>query len=201
MIASQLLGDVSQLSDQCEYLTLAFSPLRVPLHSRWRNNGLSADFVGDYVTTFLPAEYTMVSPERQTEVRHIVTYIANELLENAMKYHDRDLDMPIGLRLELADDHITVIVTNGVHPEQAQRYRAFVEQLLQEDARDLIVRRLEDTAAGDGTKMSCLGLLTMINDYGAKLSWRFENHAPGLESMTVTTRAILPLKHFLGVPA
>src|ERR1700733_1666888 len=67
-------------SDQCEYLTLAFSPTSAPLRSRWRNNGLSADFLGDYVTTFLPTN----GPEpalagRQNEIKHAVTYIANEL--------------------------------------------------------------------------------------------------------------------------
>ena len=92
------------------------SPLSVsPLRSRWRNNGVSADFIGDYVMTFLPADGDMASAGRnQGEIRHAVTYIANELLENAMKYHKRDVDIPIGIRLELTSDRIIVSASNGV---------------------------------------------------------------------------------------
>src|SRR6201993_2150690 len=100
---------------KCEYLTLAFSPISAPLRSRWRNNGLSADFLGDYVTTFLPADGAGPAfARRQNEVKHAVTYIANELLENAMKYHQSDVEIPIRIHLELASDHITVSVSNGV---------------------------------------------------------------------------------------
>src|SRR5437867_9425726 len=106
-ITSQNFGHAGQQSaEKCEYLTLAFSPLSAPLRSRWRNNGLSADFLGDYVTTFLPAKSSVAGVDsRQKEIRYAVTYIANELLENAMKYHDRQVDVPIGIHLELASDH------------------------------------------------------------------------------------------------
>src|SRR5580658_8814958 len=126
---SQTFGYCDEQSDERrEYLTLAFSPLSAPLRSRWRNNGLSADFLGDYVTTFLPTDSSRTGAERlQTEIRHAVTYIANELLENAMKYHDRHVDVPIGIHLELTDDHIIVSASNGVESGQAQHYQEFVE--------------------------------------------------------------------------
>src|SRR6266481_4621306 len=83
---SETLDKYGERAGECEYLTLAFSPISAPLRSRWRNNGLSADFLGDYVTTFLPANGALpASGRRQNEVKHAVTYIANELLENAMK--------------------------------------------------------------------------------------------------------------------
>src|SRR5580698_1758731 len=117
-----------QPGERREYLTLAFSPLSAPLRSRWRNNGLSADFLGDYVTTFLPTSGDNAeSGNRQAEIKYSVTYIANELLENAMKYHERQVDIPIGIHLELASDNITVSASNGVGIEQAGRYRAFLE--------------------------------------------------------------------------
>jgi hypothetical protein len=129
---SQTLGNYGERSSECEYLTLAFSPLSAPLCSRWRNNGLSADFLGDYVTTFLPTQRDMAAAEsRQNEIRHAVTYVANELLENAMKYHERHVDIPIGIHLELTSDHITVSASNGIGVGQAQRYKAFVERLLE----------------------------------------------------------------------
>src|ERR1700684_1013071 len=134
MMISQTLGDFGERSSDSEYLTLAFSPTNAPLRSRWRNNGLSADFLGDYVTTFLPSDGSMTAPEGgQKEIKHAVTYIANELLENAMKYHEHSIDIPIGIHLELTGTQITVSATNGISNEQAQRYQAFVETILGED--------------------------------------------------------------------
>src|SRR3982751_3856643 len=117
MMMTQTLGQYEALTGgRCEYLKLAFSPLKTPLRSRWRNSGISADFLGDCVTTFLPAhdDANPGGDVRQDEIRHAITFIANELLENAMKYHERHADIPIGIQLELASDHITVSATNGV---------------------------------------------------------------------------------------
>jgi hypothetical protein len=191
-----------QLGERREYLTLAFSPLSAPLRSRWRNNGLSADFLGDYVTTFLPANgSTAAAGDWQNEVKHAVTYIANELLENAMKYHEHDVDIPIGIHLELTSTQITVSASNGISNDQAQRYQDFVERILKEDAGDLLVKQLEASAGGVESNESCLGLLTIINDYRAQLGWRFEAHPAYLEIMTVSTSAVLPLENLLGVSA
>ena len=202
-MTSQTLGDTEQHSgEQCEYLMLEFSPLSAPLQSRWRNNGLSADFLGDYVTTFLPANRDIgASGRRQGEIRHAVTYIANELLENAMKYHQRGISIPIGIRLELNADNITVTVSNGVGFDSARIYKSYVEGVLKEDPNDLLVRQLENSSAGEESTKSCVGLLTMVNDYGAKLGWRFEVNAEHPETMTVTTRAVLPLEQHLGESA
>jgi diguanylate cyclase (GGDEF)-like protein len=198
LIMSQTVEDCVERSSQCEYLTLAFSPLSTSLTSRWRNNGLSADFVGDYVITFLPTEGYMAGQSCQNEIRHAVTYIVNELLENAMKYHARDVDVPIRIHLELTRNHITVSTSNGVGEDQAQRYQAFVENLQQGDAAELLLKQQEESAASNEPTMSSLGLLTMICDYGAQLGWRFDLQA---EAMTVTTSAVLLLNNIQGGPA
>jgi hypothetical protein len=159
---------------------------------------LSADFLGDYVTTFLPANGPVPAlGNPQNEMKHAVTYIANELLENAMKYHQPDVEIPIKIHLELASDHITVSVSNGVSVVQAERYKAFVEHLREGDPDELLMRQQEESAMSSESTMSSLGLLTMITDYEAQLDWRFDVHNMQPESMTVTTSAVLPLK---GVP-
>jgi hypothetical protein len=203
-MTTQILGySGHQSHDRCEYLTLAFSPLSAPLRSRWRNNGLSADFLGDYVTTFLPSNGGAPAlGSRQAEIKHAVTYIANELLENAMKYHQHNVDIPIRIHLELTGDNITVSASNGVGGGQAQCYKTFVERILEEDAGELLVKQLEENSGNDpSSPTSCLGLLTMINDYGAQLGWMFEVHPDFAEVMTVTTTAVLPLHSLAGVPA
>jgi hypothetical protein len=188
MIATQTLGhNERQPDEKCEYLALSFSPLSAPIRSRWRNNGLSADFLGDYVTTFFSAND---APAHQQEIKHAVTYIANEFLENAMKFHERDVDIPIGIRLELTDSQITISASNGVGLEQADRYKAFVGRILTSDAGDLLVRQLEESSV-DETNESGLGLLTMISDYGARLGWQFDGHSRYPGYLVVTTRAVL----------
>jgi hypothetical protein len=201
MMTNQTLGHWEQQSDKrCEYLALSFSPLSAPLRSRWRNNGVSADFLGDYVMTFLPTDggETRNNP---SEIKHAVTYIANEFLENAMKYHKRDVNIPIAIRLELTSDRITVIASNGIDVCQAKRYKAFVDGILNEDVGELLLKHLEESSAGPESQVSCLGLLTMINDYQAQLGWRFEAHTDYSEVMIVTTSAVLPLKNLEGASA
>ncbi len=199
---SQTFGDHEAPSGKCEYLTLAFSPLNAPLQSRWRNNGLSADFLGDYVTTFLPTEGSVGADEcRQKEIRHAVSYIANELLENAMKYHERLADIPIAIHLELTRERIAVSASNGVNAGQAEHYKAFIERLVAGDASDLLLKQQEDSAGGGDSTSSCVGLLTMITDYGAKLGWRFDVNSEESEMVTVTTSAVLPINDITGVSA
>jgi hypothetical protein len=173
-----------------EFLTLSFSPLSTPLRSRWRNNGLSADFLGEYVITFLPAG-AEISAGRDLQIRHAVAYIANELLENAMKYHEQSIDTPIQIHLELADDHITVSATNAVASGQARTYRSFVEYLLEQDPVTMYFERLEASAQQQGSDESGLGLLTMVNDHEAQLGWKFEDHPLGGGAVNVTTSAVL----------
>jgi hypothetical protein len=199
---SETLGKYAERAGACEYLTLVFSPVSAPLRSRWRNNGLSADFLGDYVTTFLPANGAVPAfQNRQKEIRHAVTYIANELLENAMKYHQPDVEVPIRIHLELAADHVRVSVSNGISAVQAGRYQAFVEHLQQGDASELLLRQQEESATSAGSTMSGLGLLTMINDYDARLDLRMDVHPTQPKTMTVTTSAVLQLKGIPGASA
>lgn len=202
MLTTQDLGHYARGSGKRgEYLALSFSPLSAPLRSRWRNNGVSADFLGDYVTTFLPADEDSASVASDTrEIKHAVTYIANEFLENAMKYHLRDANVPIGIRLELTSDQITISASNAVSREQAARYREFVDRILAEDAAELLARQLEAGSSGDELQ-SGMGLLTMIADYGARLGWRFEAAPPNAGQMTVTTSAELSLSELCGVNA
>lgn len=161
-----------------ESLNLSFWPGTVPLQQRWRNNGLSADFLGDYVTTFFPLDDNdPTTRARQTEIRGAVSYIANELLENAMKFHDRTLSEPINISLHLDQDRIVFQESNGASAEATERYRLYIERLDASDPNELYLQQLEENALSDSS--AGLGYLTMINDYNAELAWRFEPATDG----------------------
>jgi hypothetical protein len=86
-----------------------------------------------------------------------------------MKYHERLVDIPIGIHLELTHDQIAVGASNGVGVGPAQLYKAFVERLLEGDAGDLLLKQQEEMRQGAPSTASCVGLLIMIIDYGVQL--------------------------------
>ena len=100
---TQIFGDfIDDLPPSQEYLIVGFSPSSVPLKQRWRNNGLSADFLADYFTTFFPSSQSdRTESDRQAEIKSAVSYIANELLENAIKFNDETSQYPISIHLQL----------------------------------------------------------------------------------------------------
>lgn len=187
---AEIIGEFSVAQDQVkEGLELTFSPSSVPLKQRWRNNGLSADFLADYVTTFFPRnEDDPGSLARQQDIRAAVNYIANELLENAMKYSEEHLGHPTTIRLVLAEDAILFTGSNATGGARGRAFRDFVRELAASDPNEMYVRQLERSAETGG---SGLGLLTMANDYGARLAWQFEELADG--GMKVTTQVRLDI--------
>ena len=115
----EIYGDFQDdIPDSEQFLVISFSPSSIPLKQRWRNNGLSADFVADYLTTFFPIKENEPSTiERQKELKGAVSYIANELLENAMKFHDESIDSIIQFRIHLLDETVLLFSKNCVSSE------------------------------------------------------------------------------------
>ncbi|NET62249.1 MAG: ATP-binding protein [Symploca sp. SIO2E6] len=134
----QIFGEYREnLSDDHEFLILGFSPSSIPIQQRWRNNGLSADFIADYLTTFLPLNEDKPGTQvRQAEVKSAVSYIANELLENAMKFHDETSSYPIQFGIYLLEDTVCTVVLqaiNSVSPTTVDKFQAFVQELTTSD--------------------------------------------------------------------
>ncbi|NJK30164.1 MAG: ATP-binding protein [Acaryochloris sp. RU_4_1] len=186
----QLLDNIP---DSQEYLTLNFAPTSAPQRQqRWHNNGLSADFLGDYFATFFPGGSVSESEvDLKGTVKATVSYIANELLENAFKYSDELVSLPITITLRLYDREILFQVTNYANQGTAQGYRAFVQKIETTDLEELYTQQLEQTALGEGG--SCLGILTIIHDYAAKAGWKFESvlDYPSLLRVSVIVRLVV----------
>ncbi|OUD11741.1 slr1658 superfamily regulator [Thioflexithrix psekupsensis] len=193
-----LYGDfVEETLGEQAYLAIGFSPSSVPLKQRWRNNGLSADFLADYFSTFFPAaDQESDEINQRDELRGTVSYIANELLENAMKFNYERSSYPINIRLYLYPDHLVFLVTNSISPKQAESLQKRIQQLLHEDSESLYLQTLEQNAEQDILECSGLGLLSMINDYGAKLSWKLELLPLEIPLMLLTTRVELAVDGF-----
>ncbi|MDJ0570421.1 MAG: DUF6272 family protein [Pleurocapsa sp. MO_192.B19] len=191
----QILGDfIQNLPPSQEYLILSFSPGSIPLRQRWRNNCLSADFLADYLSTFfLGNDNQQPDSEKQAEVKSAVSYIANELLENAMKYAVEMSPFPISIQIHLNPDLIIFQLTNSIHFQRTQEFQAHIETLLNSDPEELYIAQLEKNALEEECEESGLGLLTMLNDYGAKLGWKFESLPQDFSEIAVTTMVQLKI--------
>ncbi len=169
---AEIFGDfVENLPKHAEYLIFGFSPNSISLQQRWRNNGLSADFLADYVKSFFISQPDF---ELQEEVKGAVSYIANELLENAMKFCEEEYGHPTSIQLHLYNENLVFLVRNSLNPERQQSFQDFIKTLDSEDLADLYIRQLELNALDEEHTHSGLGYLTMMQDYEAKLGWKFE---------------------------
>ena len=209
----KILGDFIQVPPSKEYLILSFSSGLIPSRQRWRNNYLSADFIANYLSTFFQGnsdralEDEMSLPEgdipplrdtvthkaypsgnrswgldKQAEVKSVVSYIVNELLENAVKYSTNSSS--ISIQIHLNPNLIIFQLTNSISLQQTQQFQDRIETLLHCDPNELYITLLERNALNQSDPESGLGFLTMLNDYKAKLGWKFE---PQRTEMSVTT--------------
>lgn len=173
-----------------EYLILQFLPASVPRKRRWSNYGLSADFLGDYFAAFFPGEIASDSQMSQKDtVKGAVSYIANELLENAVKYSDESIKLPITISLYLYENQIIFRVINYTDQPTVERYQQFIQNLLSSDLDAFYMQQLEKTALGEGG--SNMGMLTMMNDYAARFGWKFESLEPTPDIFQVNVIAYL----------
>ncbi len=185
----KIFGDfIDNLPSIKEYLIVSFSPSSAPLQKRWRNNGLSADFLADYLSGFLNyEEQDTNSSTKQSEVKDAIGYIANELLENAMKYNNRDSTAPITIQIHLIDNKIIFQITNSIHEREVKTLKSHIHELVSLDPQELYITKLESNAIEENGATSGLGFLTMVNDYGATLGWRFNESIENYPEITVTT--------------
>ncbi|NJL01825.1 MAG: ATP-binding protein [Spirulinaceae cyanobacterium RM2_2_10] len=195
---AQIFGDFREnLPTDHEFLILGFSPSSIPIQQRWRNNGLSADFVADYLATFFSASETDSQAQaRQAEIKSAVSYIANELLENAMKFNDETVRYSIRFGMHLINDAehtIVLVATNSISLETFTRFKAYVQEFLASDPDELYMRQLELTAESIEAGSAGLGLLTMRTDYEAKLGWKFDAVENEPTAIAVTTMVQLPV--------
>ncbi|MCT7956187.1 slr1658 superfamily regulator [Laspinema palackyanum] len=192
---TEIFGDfIEDLPSGTEYLILGFSPASIPLKQRWRNNGLSADFLADYLTTFFPnSEETASPPDKKAEIQCAVSYIANELLENAMKFSAQAPGAPISIQLHLNPERIVFVTTNSICREKVREFKGFLKLLSTEDPLELYIKQVEKNAQEGGSSTSGVGFLTMINDYDAKIGWKFQDMNAEQKAIAVTTMVQLLL--------
>jgi hypothetical protein len=161
---------------------MSFSSQTLPIKDRWRSSGLSANFLADYWGTFFPVR----DKSAVNEVVDAVSFIANELLENALKFSQETDMSTIRISLYLLDDCLRFYVANPINTESSESFKAFLHRIVKEDAHELYLSLLENRDQDSGVE-SRLGFLTILNDYGATMGWKFETPNQPADAITVTT--------------
>jgi len=189
----QNFGDViNEPPKSEEYLFLEFSSnYSLPLQQRWRNNGLSADFMADYLTIFFSKE-----ENKQEKIKSAVSFIANELLENMMKFHDKTSPYPVSIQLRLyANRHIFFGATNSISSQMVAPFQTHLQALIRHEPKELWTQNLinDNDVEQNHHNNSGLGLLTILMDYETKLHWKFETSQTHPDVILVTTQVQLKI--------
>ncbi len=192
----QIFGDfVESFPLAQDSLELTFTPNSLPIKKRWRSNRLSANFMADYFSNFLQVDEDDPAQKRRIkEGKGAVSFVANELLENAIKFNDRGTNFKIKFGIyfiEEADMTAVLFATNSVSAEGLDKFQKFIQELLCSDPEKLYVQQIEKSAQEENSGESGLGFLTMINDYSAKLGWKFEIVQKNPKMIAVTTMVLV----------
>jgi hypothetical protein len=161
-------------------LTLADGPLEIS----WHHCSTTSDFLADFF-----AARARAAGHDHAEVRNGIGYLANELIENAVKFRAPG---EIVIEARLAGDRFELRISNPVSEATAASFQALLAELTAGDPGALLIERIERNAADPGSGGSGLGLLTLMNDYGVQMGWRFTRGAPGAP-VQLETHASLPL--------
>lgn len=191
----KIFGDFVETDAYREDFSLGFSPSSLPLQERWRNNGISADYIAEFLTSICPNNVNdAITKNQLVEIKSAVNYIANELLENAMKYCDQKASYPITFQIQFVANEIRLFLKNSIIPSTADKFQLFIQELLNSDPEELYIEQLEKSAEEENSLSSGLGFISMITDYSAKLGWKFQILEQSPEVMTVTTMVRLGLE-------
>jgi hypothetical protein len=194
----QIFGDfVESFPPAQDSLELTFTPNSLPIKKRWRSNRLWANFMADYFSNFLPVDEEDPAQKRRIkESKGAVSYVANELLENAIKFNNQETNFKIKFGIyfiEEADLTAVLFATNSVTAEGLDKFQKFIQELLCSDPEKLYVQQIEKSAEEENSGASGLGFLTMINDYSAKIGWKFEIVQKQPKMIAVTTMVLVPV--------
>ena len=152
---------------------------------RWDLCGATSDFFAAYFSR-LPRCGGADAPNQ--EVEGAISYVLNEVIENAVKFQSGGT---ITVKVGVDDEELVFVVTNWITAAAAAALRPRLFELVEGDAQELLLRRVEQNAENPEVGASGLGFLTMITDYEARLGWRLRPAGEG--QVLLHTMARLPI--------
>jgi len=186
-VIEETIGQYEEFQNLRDYVSLTFHPTTFPV--RWGQCSATADFLADYFARM--DSCTGNDRNKKTEIQSAISYVLNEVVENAVKFHDGG---NVLVRVGVKDGALLIEATNQVKEAQLDRLRATFEELVSGDPHEILMQRVEANADNPDQKGSGLGFLTMLTDYSAELGWKFSSQSATPGHVYVHTMARLPLE-------
>lgn len=78
------------------------------------------------------------------------------------------------LTLQLYPNRLVFLTKNQVSEATKSQFLSFIQNLIISDPSELYIQHIEQQAMDEASTSSGLGILTIVNDYAARIGWRFE---------------------------
>lgn len=141
-----------------------------PLDIGWKHCAITSDFVAEVVALRYRSSRSLYR-----EVRHSVSYLTNELVENAVKFRAAG---EIVIEASVENNVFRAKVSNLVDEETSEQFQHLLSEITIGDPGELLIKRIEANAIDANATGSGLGLLTLMSDYGAHFAWVFGTGKP-----------------------
>jgi hypothetical protein len=142
------------------------------LIKNWKKCSLTSDFFADFYGLYFPEEVSAENPISRNDIKNSVSFILNELIENAAKYSNTD-EKTVIFRMWYLKDYFIVNIENYISEDSINNFIKIIKEILSGDTEELYIQKLELNAETDSDG-SGMGYLTLMNDYGVKFGYRFE---------------------------
>ena len=180
------IGDFPDLAELDAEVAIELFPESFEV--RWDLCGATADF---FASDFSQMPSCGADDDvLQAEVENAISYVLNEAVENAVKFQ---YGGTITVRVGVYERSLVFEVSNWISTAAANALRPRLRELIEGDAQEMLLQRVEENAANPEAGVSGLGFLTMITDYDAQLGWRLRAPEGEGERLQFHTMARLPI--------
>lgn len=155
-----------------------------PIDLAWHHCTTTAEFIAEVY-----ARRRLATNGDYADARHSISYLVNELVENAIKFRAPG---DVVLQTTLEERRFEIKVSNLIGVETAERFAALLAGMQGRDPGELLIERIEANALDAKSSGSGLGLLTLMSDYGVRMGWIF-SQTDGKEQVRLETFAALEL--------
>jgi hypothetical protein len=134
----------------------------------------------------------LARPNDSRGVSDSIAFMANEVIENAVKFRASNAGA-VSITAWKDGGLLHFDVQNMASSSSANALAQLRDDLGNRDAGELLIERIEANAASNRDEGSGLGVLTLMSDYDATITWEIGAPSKG-EAMLVTTRVSLPIE-------
>jgi len=185
---NESIGDFRDLARGGARVTLVFYSGGFPV--RWSQCSATAEYLAEY---FAAVHALRCSDEAaRSDFVGTLSYVVNELVENAVKFSMGD---SVEVTVSIEDEELVAVVSNQIRAETVGGLLEKFGGLVAGDPQEMLIARVEANALNPDARVSGLGFLTMMADYGATMGWRFGAVADNPENVLLTTMARIQMRN------